>query len=161
MASYNSINYQLTQNSPSEKIPPGESAGRVRVLRDSFVLTDGASAGLNVNDEILFSKLPKNARVLDATLKIDKSLGVTGIFTLGFKASLDEDGAALAEDDNAFILSADGGGQAVHAKPAAGAAGIDRKFGAQETQVFAKCTEVMDDSVVDAVMTAIIFYVVD
>lgn len=161
MADYNGVNYQLGQNSPSEKTSPGEIGGKVKCLRETFVLTDGASAGLNVNDEIHGPKLPKHARVIDASCIISKSLGATGIFTVGFKASLDEDGATLAEDPNAFILSADGGGQAVLAKPAAGAAGIDRKFGAQETQVFAICTEVMDDAVIDAEMTMLVFYVLD
>lgn len=163
MAEYNGINYQLTQNSPSEKLPVGELAGRVRCLRESFVIVDTAgTAGLNANDEILGPKLPKNARVVDATCIIDKSIGTTvGIFTVGFKASLDEDGAALAEDPNAFILDANAGGQAVFAKPTAGAAGMDRKFGAQETQIFATCTETMDDSVLDGVLTMLIYYVLD
>lgn len=149
------------QTTPHDKYPPGEKGGMARLLIDKKTLVDAAgTAGLDANDEILLGYLPKGAKVVWAVAKIDKSLGATGIFSLGFKATKDEDGNTLAEDADAFIDSIDGGGQAVMATPQAGAAGVFRRFGA-ETRVFLKCTEVMDDSVLDAVIDVAVWYVVN
>lgn len=164
MTTYYAENYTASRiTSPSSKYPPGENGGVVRVLIDVDILNDGNGAGLNANDEIIVGYLPKDAKVIDARVSINKSLGATGIFSLGHKASSEiVDGAAadLAEDPDAFIDAIDGGGQAAFARPHAGAAGMGLRF-AEDTQVFLKCTEVMDDSVTDADIEVVIYYVVN
>lgn len=137
MAIVNGVNYQLSQNYPKEQASPGELGGKVKVLREEYTTT----SALALNDEIDGPSLPPGARVLDAQVIIDATMGASGILSLGHRASTDEDGNSLAEDPDAFITAADAGGQAVIAKPVAGQAGIDLKFGS-EAQVFAKCTEV-------------------
>ena len=120
-------------------------------------MDSAGTAALDANDEINLGYLPKNAHVVDAFVKIDKSLGATGIFSLGHRATKDIDEATLAEDPDAFVQSADGGGQAVLARADLNSVGL-REFG-DETQVFLTCTEVMDDSVLDAILEVYLFYV--
>ena len=158
MADLNGVNFQLTQNFPAEKAKPGQINGRVKSLSEKYTMI----AALAVNDEILGPKLPGGARVIDATITIDKSLGATGILDLGHKASEDLDGNTLAEDQNAFINQADGGGQAVFQRMGSSAsnieAGYNQEFGT-EAQVYAKCTEL--SVVTDAVIEFHILYVID
>ncbi len=153
----NGKNYAKQISKPSEKLDMGEYSGKIRHLREEFDLAGNEA----VNDEILGPSLPKGARVIDAYVKVDKSTGATGIFILGHKASLNEDGSALAEDDDAFVSNADAGGQAVFAKPAAGNIGMDKKFGQSETQIFAKVTEVLPGTVSDAVLSFGVSYIID
>jgi hypothetical protein len=157
MASLNGDNYQKTQNNPSEKLEIGEYAGRVRTIRESYSLAGDEA----VNDEILGPSLPKGARVVDASCKVDKSTGATGIFTLGNKASTSEDGSVYSEDSASIIASADSGGQAVLAKPDASCSAMDKKFGQSETQIFATVTEILPGTVSDAKLSFLVHYVVD
>jgi hypothetical protein len=133
MADLNAKNYQLIQNNPSEALPKGELNGKIKTMYDEITL----SAELSVNDEILLYNLPAGARVVEALIS-GPSLGTTGIISLGHKANNED-----AEDDDAFIASADMGGQAVKENIPAGAAGLLKKF-ASETQIFAKCSEASD-----------------
>lgn len=130
MAQLNANNYQLTQNAPSSQLPKGELNGRVKTMFDEIVL----AAELAANDEINLYKLPAGARVIEAMI-VSPSLGATGILQLGHRAN-----AELAEDADAFIASADAGGQAVKAQMPAGSAGLLKKF-ESETQIYSKCTE--------------------
>lgn len=159
MAEYNAVNYAAQYVAkPSEKVPPGEFHGRRRVLRDEYVLVgETSSVGLNATDTILGPKLPAGARVLDAWVKVDKSVGATGIFDLGYAAN----GVDVLDAD-AFVTGADAGGQAAFERACDGQvnAGIDKKF-TVETQLLVTCTEVMDDSVVDAVLSFCVEYVID
>lgn len=146
----NAINYQLTQNVPSQKIPMGELNGKIRVMYDSYVFPADVFA---LNAEIDLGKLPAGARVIEALVK-SVSLGTTGIFSLGHRAN-----SELAEDADAFIAAADAGGQAAKALMPAGAAGLLIKF-ASETQVYLKCTEATDSALNDKI-EVLIQYVVD
>lgn len=152
MATFNAENYEkqfLTK--PSEKIEKGEVAGRKRLLLDYRVL----DSALAVNDEILCGFIPASSMVVDAKVRIDKSLGATGIFEVGFKAN-----GVDAESSNAFVSGADAGGQAVLQRAGAANAGIYKRF-SEETQVFVKCTEVMDGTVLDGKIYIEIEYVND
>jgi hypothetical protein len=152
MATFNGQNYQKQYvDKPSEKIEKGESAGRKRIQFDKYVL----SSALAVNDEILVGFLPANSLVTDAKIKIDKSLGATGIFELGHKAS-----ASDSEDSDAFVSGADAGGQAVLARASLANPGIHKRFN-DEVALFVTCTEVMDGSVLDGVISIEVEYVND
>ncbi len=73
---------------------------------------------------------------------------------MGFKAN-----GVDAEDSDAFVVAADGGGQAALKGPIAGAAGLYKRF-TKDTQVFLKCTEITG-ATADAVITMEIEYVND
>ncbi len=141
MASYNGDNYQMAfVDKPSEKIVKGEFAGKKRVIIERKTL----STALAVNDEILGPFIPADSVVVGATVKINKSLGATGIVSLGYKGN-----GVDAADLDAFVVAADAGGQAVLAKESAASAGIYKRF-TKDTQLVVVCTEVMDGSVLDA-----------
>ena len=153
MATFYGDNYTKQYISkPSEKIEKGEVAGRKRLQFDKKTL----DSALAVNDEILIGKLPPNSIVVDAKIKIDKSLGATGIFELGHKANSSGD----SEDSDAFVVGADAGGQAALQGPSELATGIHKRFDS-ETQIFLKCTEVMDGSVLDGIISVELEYVND
>lgn len=152
MATFNGENYKKQYvDKPSEKIEKGEVAGRKRLLKEKLVL----SSALSVNDEILGPFIPADSIVTDAKILISKSLGATGIFELGFKAN-----GVDAEDSDAFVVAADAGGQAALKRADAANVGIYKRFTA-DTQIFAKCTEVMDGSVLDGVIHLEVEYVND
>lgn len=152
MATFNGENYEKGWvQKPSEKIEKGELAGRKRLVFDKYVL----GSALAVNDEILLPFIPASSIVTDAKIKIDKSLGATGIFELGYK-----DNGVDAEDSDAFVVAADGGGQAALKRANELNAGIFKRF-SKETQMFLRCTEVMDGSVLDAVISVEVEYVND
>ena len=147
---YNADNYTLARvNKPAEKVEMGQIAGKKRLVIDFHTL---AVQGV-VGDEILGMFIPANSIVTGAKVKIDKSLGATGIYSLGHKANADD-----AEDPNAFVLAADGGGQAALQYAEAGAVGIHKKF-AHDTQIFLSCTEVTDGTVLDGIISFEIEYV--
>lgn len=151
MTAYYGDNYTKQYiTKPMEKVEPGEVAGRRRCLLESFDLDVAVLNG----DTIACGFLPAGARVLNASLKVDKSLGATGIFQLGHAASTDH-----AADADAFVSSADAGGQAVKANGGI-EAGIHKKF-TSRTQVLITCTEDMDGTVLTGKITADIEYVVD
>lgn len=153
MATFNGDNYKKQYiDKPSEKIEKGESAGRKRIQFDKYLL----DSALAVNDEILVGFLPPNSLVTDAKIKIDKSLGATGIFELGHKANASGD----AEDSDAFVSNADAGGQSVLQRSSNANVGIHKRFGS-ETALFVTCTEVMDGAVLDGIISVEIEYVND
>lgn len=152
MAQYNGENYEKQfVTKPSEKIEKGEVAGRKRLLLEKRVL----DVALQVNDEILCGFIPADSMVVDAKVFIPKSLGATGIFSLGHKANAEE-----SADASAFVSGADAGGQAVLQRAGAANAGLYKRFD-NEAQVFLTCTEVMDGSVLDATIYIEIEYVND
>lgn len=152
MAIVNAVNYEKAYvNKPFELIRKGEKAGRKRLLFDSYVL----ASALGVGDEIFSIFIPDGSVITDAKIKIDKSLGATGIFELGTKANeLD------AEDSNSLVSAADAGGQAVLKRADLSNVGIHKRYESQ-TQVFLTCTEIMDGSVLDAVITLEVEYAND
>jgi len=159
MATLYSVNYNKAYVTANGVVPRGEQGGRVKFMYDEYTLP---GAVLALNDEIYLGKLPPYARVLEASISC-ASLGTTGKLSLGHKASVDatSSATAIAEDADAFIDEADAGGQAVTEMMTANAnlAGNQLQFGNQETQVFAKCTEVSTNTAVKIKFG--IWYVVD
>lgn len=136
MAEFNGSNYsKIFINVPSNQISEGELSGKVRVLQDSFICGQNVYA---IGDLInMGAKLPKGAKVIEAAL-VCPSLGTTGIMKLGFIAN-----GVDSADDDAFIASADAGGQAVKALMPAGAAALGKKFDA-DTGIQIKFSEASD-----------------
>lgn len=156
MATKNMDNYKASfVDKPSEKYPKGEVAGRLRLLRDQFTLEGDENSG----DELLAGFIPANSIIVDGWMAVDKSLGATGIFTLGHLATEDQDGGAIAKDADAIVGSVDGGGQAAFTRADNGAI-LGKRLGA-ETQVYAACTEDLDGAVTDAILDFCVFYVND
>ena len=119
---------------PAQKYGVGEFNGNTKTLFDEHT---GNRAVYAIADIIKFGKLPKGARVLQATVK-SASLGTTGIFTLGYPAN----GVDVADPDGFLVVAqGDAGGQAVQAS-GTGAA-IGKKFTA-ETEVELVFTEASD-----------------
>lgn len=138
-------------SNPVQVVEQGLSGGKVKCLFDSYTLP---AAVIDVGDVVKLGalKLPKGARVVDATIAC-ASLGTTGILKLGYAAN-----GVDSADDDAFIASADAGGQAVFSKPAAGAAGIFKKLGA-ETQVVLGCSEISTNT--DVEIQVAVYFIVD
>jgi hypothetical protein len=151
MADFDAKNYSLINSVPAKQAEIGEVCGKMKILFDEF---DCAQNVYAISDKILIgAKLPKGARVLEAQL-VSPSLGTTGIMQLGFLAN-----GVDAQDLDAFIVSADAGGQAVKALIPAGAAGLHKKFEA-ETQLVINFTEASDAATGDKISVAI-HYVMD
>jgi len=85
----------------AKKTPSYENYGKLRIMKIEFTL----AAVLALGDKIYGLKLPKNALIVDAIIKLP-SLGATGIVSMG----LSKDGA---EDSDSLIPVADAGGQDV------------------------------------------------
>lgn len=143
------------RSQPSEKYPKGEVAGRVRLLRDKITLAGDENDG----DELLAGFIPANSVIVDGWMSVDKSLGATGIFSLGVLASQDEDGNTIAKDPDGIVGDVDGGGQAAFTRSDNNAL-LGTRLGA-ETQVYAACSEDLDGNVTDAVLDFCVFYVND
>ncbi len=142
MTILNGANYQKSRvDEPKKKMNPGEKVGTLRMIRDEFTL---AGAVLADGDTILGPFLPEGARVMDAQILIDGTLGTGGILDLGHLAS--EDGS-IAQDLAAFVSNADGGGQAALKKPVVANTGIDKKFD-KEVQLVLDVTEASTESTV-------------
>lgn len=137
---------------PPAMVDQGESGGKVKCVYDSYTLP---ASVIDTGDVVILgaAKIPKGAKVVDATLKCD-SLGTTGILVLGYAAS---DDAVEAADVDAFI-TADAGGQAVMGKPAAGAAGIFKEFAA-DVKLRLGCTEISTNT--DVKIDVAVFYILD
>jgi len=136
MATLSGSNYAKEIAKPQLKSENGELFGSVHYLREEYNLADAGNV-LALNDVILGPMLPKGARVIDAAVKINASLGTGGIVDLGYLVSSD---AVEAADLDGFVQQADGGGAAVLAKAAIGSLALDKKFEAPvRTQL--KCTE--------------------
>lgn len=145
-------NYTKAFNSnPPVMVAQGESGAKVKCLQDSYTLP---TAVIDVGDVVKLGalKLPKGAKVVDAVIAC-ASLGTTGILKLGYEAN-----GVDAADDDAFISSADAGGQAVMQHPNAGCAGIFKTLGA-ETQVVLGCSEISTNNNVK--IDVAVFYVLD
>ena len=122
--------------SPKQKIENGEVFGSVHMLREEYDLDD-LGVVLALNDTIDGPSLPAGARVIDAGVKIDGSLGTGGILDFGNLASSEGNEAA---DQDSFVQQADAGGAAVLAKMAIGSAALDKKF-SESVQTQLKVTE--------------------
>ena len=140
---------------PSGRYPKGEMLGKRRNIIDRKTLVDAAgTAGLDVDDVIYGPIIPADSIMVELEAHIDKSLGATGIFKIGHTGYTHSEstGTDLAADDDAFIATLDAGGQAALGVMAAGAAGKFLRF-EEESQVIITCIEVMDDTVIDGILT--------
>jgi len=135
---------------PAEKVAPGAYNSRVKCLPLQAVL----SANLGVGDEILGLKLPENAKIVDATLRVSGTAGATGIFDMGLKAGkvYDEDAAGgkedFSEDSDALVKGVDAGGQAALGRmdeTSVMLGGTKKRVGPGGLQVFVICTEITAD----------------
>lgn len=124
MANFLGDNYKLiSEEFPAgQKVSPGQLAGEKRLLREEITFDQAIIANA---DTIQGPLIPEGARVLDAKILIDGSMGTGGIFDLGHEAS--EDGS-IAADQDAFVVAADAGGQAVLKRSNELNLGIDKKF---------------------------------
>ena len=139
----------------NKKAAVGEINGHRKTMFDTVVF---ATAVVAISDTFTIgAPLPKGARVLDVTVKCP-SLGTTGTFHVGYAAN----GVDVADDD-AFIVSANAGGQAVVAKPGISSAGLHKKFAA-ETQIigtFTIATTAAAANTAAVPMTVEVSYIVD
>jgi len=122
-----------------KKVSGGEINGRVKVLHETYTFLAEAA----ISDVIELPNLPIGAKVLDAYVS-GPSLGATGIFTLGNRATVDADKNVIAADPDSYVASVDLGGAAalVRAGVAGKEAGLLVRYGEQETQPVLTCTEV-------------------
>ena len=148
-------NYQNAyREDPKVSYPPGELGGTPKKLIERITL----SAARQVGDVDYVGKLPANSFVTDAKVFISKSLGATGIVDLGHAASTDESGNAISADSDGLVDRADGGGQAALKRANEASPSLFKRFG-EETELYLTWTEVMDGTVLDAVLTVEIEYV--
>lgn len=132
---FNGNNIALIESFPrGQKTDPGNLQGEKRLIREELTFSQAVIAN---GDRVLGPKLPERARILDAKLLIDASTGTGGIFDLGHDAS--EDGS-IAADQDAFVIGADAGGQAVLKRANEMNVGIDKLF-MKPVQLVATCTE--------------------
>lgn len=152
MADFKSTVYKIQNGELAQKIPMGEFIGRERVLYVEAVI---GQAVADVADTVSFCKLPKGARVTGWKI-LSPSLGSTGIFDLGHKASAD---GSIVADTDAFGTGLDAGGQAVLGQPTASDAGLFKKFD-QEVDVIATFTEATT-AATSPVIKLMLHYVID
>lgn len=150
MAGVYGVNYKKAYiDNPSQMIPAGEQAGRVRVAYDEITFEANVLA---ISDVVKLFKIPKGARVLGFRA-VGASLGTTGILDFGYAAN----GVDLADPD-AFISGLDLGG-ARASKVDTTEEGIGKKFEA-ETEIQAVFTEASDGALGDK-LQAWCYYVLD
>ena len=112
----------------AKKTPSYENYGKLRVMKIEFNL----AAVLALGDKIFGLKLPKNALIIDAHIKLP-SLGATGIVKMG----LLKDGV---EASGSLIPVADAGGQDVLERADKDSADIGYVTG-EDDYLMIECTE--------------------
>jgi len=110
---------------------------------------------INIGDRILGPKIPASSIVTGAKIKINKSLGLTGVFNLGYLAN-----GVDVEDTAAFVTGADGGEQADLKSADRSNAGIFKRF-SEITQLVFICTEATTGAVLDGVIECEVEFVND
>ena len=134
------------------KADPGKVNAKLRIIVDEITLAaDGA-----INDEILMSKIPEGARIVDAYIRSD-DLGAAGILDFGLKAHTNKAGDAVSEDQDSLVQQADAGGQAVLKRALLGCVGIGLEIGVGGAQPFLKFTEASDAGVGDTIQAVVIY----
>jgi len=118
-------------NKPSEKIPPGEISGEVKVAIATITI---AGAQLTTADTVKMMKLPANSRIIDAKL-FAPSLGTTGIMIVG-----------NSTDPDCLIANADFGGQAAIATPVVGGSALGYEY-ESEVELIMTPTENTQDGI--------------
>jgi hypothetical protein len=141
MASLNGVNYAIEIAVPEQKVDPVSARGKSTIITERYsidgVVTDG--------DEIEGPLLPEGARIVEAKMVVNGSLGSGGKFKLGYRAGVDIDDAAVAEDDDALVSEVDAGGAAAQASMGASSAGLNKVVGKGGLRTFATCFETTDD----------------
>lgn len=100
MSDFYSSQYQEAYvDVPSQKMDPGEQAGRIR----SLIMDHTFAAELTTSDALYMGKLPKGARVVDAIFK-SADLGTTGVFDIGWDGGTNSDETA---DANGLFAAVD------------------------------------------------------
>ena len=148
MAILNGKNYAKSVAFPIEKSDPNEVDARVKSIHETYTM----AAVLANGDEILGPKLPEGAKIIDAMVVIDKSMGAGGILDMGLKEYTDLQGVLIVEDQNSLVNQADAGGQAVVKRAdVTSLVGLGKDIGKGGAQLFAKCTEASTttDNVID------------
>jgi len=102
MATFYGVNAtKMTQDVPSAKAGNGEQNGRVHVIYDTYELV----ADLATTDIIeMGGEIPKDARIIEATIAFDNLDTSGGTLDFGWKASIV---SGEAVDNNGFIDAAD------------------------------------------------------
>jgi hypothetical protein len=146
MATVYSDNYNKAWvNDPSEAIPAGQHNAHKKVVYAEYTPVANVLA---INDVIKLFKLPKGARVIEATVKAP-SLGTTGIMSLGNAAS--DDAVEAADADSLIVVAQlDAGGQAVLGKTTSASAGAGKKFAA-DVDIQLVFTEATDAALGDTI----------
>jgi hypothetical protein len=150
MATVKSDNFTLIDSVPSSPAGIGEINGRVRSVFASYTFVGEATSG----DILKMFKLPKGARVVDWNFQVT-DLGGTGTMNIGWAASAD---AVEAADADGFHAALDVSGQASQSVPAAGIAGLFKKFAAEvDVQIVLPTTA----SATGDVLSGCVQYVID
>ena len=123
MATVKSDNFTLIDSVPSAPAGIGEINGRVRSVFASYTLLADVTSG----DILKMFKLPKGARVVGWNFQF-ADMGGTGTANIGWAASSDAVESASA---SGFHSALDVSGQASQSVPAAGIAGMFKKFAAE------------------------------
>lgn len=143
MADFKAKNKVILDLADGSKIPYGEVGGEVKVAYDEYICTQNVYA---IGDKIMTSiKLPAGARVLYAKV-CSESLGTAGIMDFGTEA-----------DQDALVVSADAGGQAV-AKDGAGV-DINKKL-AVATEYQLEFTEASDAALGKKISASVLYTLV-
>jgi len=158
MAILNGLNYAKSQAFPIEKTDPSEVDTRVKCVSEKYDMSTLGVVLAN-GDEILGPFIPEGAKIVDAAIKIDTSMGASGILDMGLKAFTNKAGTALVEDQNALVNQADAGGQAVFKRSLAGDVGIGQQVGLGGAQIFAKCTEA--STTTNNIIEMFVFYMLE
>lgn len=157
MAEFYTSNYKAARiDRPNDKFKKGETGGKERLLIGDIVVP----ADLANNDVIKIGTIPANSRIVGGKLLINKSLGVTGILSIGHEAFKDEEGNEVALNNTGVTAVADGGGQAAYATNGAAQTVIQKRC-AEGIEIYAHCSEAVNGTVDDALATFIIEYVND
>ena len=159
MAILNGKNSTKSVAFPIEKADPSEVDSRVKCIHEKYDMAD-LGAILANGDEILGPKLPEGAKIVDATLKIDRSLGGTGLLDFGLKEYTNKAKVVVPEDQNALVNQANGAGQAVLKRAdVTSLVGIGQDIGLGGAQIFVKVTA--PSTVTDAVIEMFVFYMLE
>lgn len=157
MATFYSDNFQAARiTRPNDKFKAGELTGKKRVLIGKLVLP----AALAIGDTIELGDIPANSRVVGAKILINKSLGATGIISLGHGGTENIEGDSIALNNTGICAVADAGGQAAYSVSGVGQLVVLEKL-ALATRVYAYVSEATDGTVADAEAIFIVEYVND
>jgi hypothetical protein len=157
MATFYSSNFQNARISrPNDKFKAGELTGKSRYLVGRLTVP----AALSIGDTIELGDIPANSRIVSAKILINKSLGATGIISIGHGATVDENGNTVALANAGVCAAADAGGQAALSVSGVAQVIILNKL-AQATRVYGYVSEATNGTVSDAEAIFLVEFVND